>query len=147
MSLYNFDVARSEQQLQDMRDLDERGICIFCPEQITNDGSKILFKTEHWIIKTNKYPYDHTKLHILLVPKEHVATISKLTKAAQEDFLPSITKCEKKYKLTSYAIGIRSGDMRYNGGSIEHLHAHIVVGDVDDPTHETVRFKMSRKAT
>jgi len=145
MSLYNFDAARSEKQRQDMQDLDARGICIFCPEHITNDGSKILFETKHWIVKTNKYPYKDTKHHIVLVPKEHVPTISKLSKEAQEDFLPAVARSEKKFKLDSYAIGIRSGDMRYNGGSIEHLHAHIVSGKVDDPNHEPVRFKMSSR--
>jgi len=145
MSLYNFEAARSEEQRQDMIDLDNRGICIFCPEHIQDDGSEIFFDTDYWIVKENKYPYKDTKAHLVLVPKEHVATISQLSKEAMEEFLSVVSQCETKFKLSSYAVGIRSGDMRFNGSSIEHLHAHIVSGDTDNPKHEPVRFKMSSR--
>jgi diadenosine tetraphosphate (Ap4A) HIT family hydrolase len=35
----------------------------------------------------------------------------------------------------------RSGDMRFNGGSVAHLHTHFVV--LDDAPEATVRFKVS----
>jgi ATP adenylyltransferase len=145
MSLYNFAAARSDEQLKDMQNLDSRGVCIFCPEHIGEDKQELLIDTDSWMVKENSYPYKDTKLHLLLVPKEHVSTISKLSLAAQKEFLPLVSKCERKFKLTSYALAIRSGDMRRNGGSIEHLHVHIVVGNTDNPDHEPVRFKMSSR--
>ena len=81
----------------------------------------------------------------MLIPKKHVNTLPKLARAAQDEFIPLIARCEKAYDLKSYAVGIRSGDMRFNGGSIEHVHVHLVVGDTDDPAHEAVRFKMSSR--
>jgi len=143
MSQYNPKVARSKAQLEKMQDLIKRGVCIFCPEHIHEDSEKIQIETKHWMVKKNSYPYERTKLHILLIPRVHVSTVSKLPKAAKAEFVDLIAKCEKHFKLTSYALGMRAGDMRYNGGSMEHLHAHIVVGDTDDPNHEPVRFKMS----
>lgn len=145
MSQYNPKVARTKAQLEKMEDLIKRGVCIFCPEHIHEDLEKIEIKTKHWVVKKNAYPYDHTKLHILVIPKAHVTTVSELPKQAQAEFVPLIVRCELKFKLNSYALGMRAGDMRYNGGSIEHLHAHIVVGDTDEPDYEPVRFKMSNR--
>jgi ATP adenylyltransferase len=145
MSLYNFDAFRTADQLEKMKDLDARGICIFCPQHIGEDQEKVLIDTPNWMVKKNSYPYKDTRLHLLLIPKEHIKTLSELSKAAQEDFIPLISRCEEEFDLKSYAVGIRSGGMKKNGGSIEHLHVHIVVGDTDNPYHEVVRFKMSSR--
>lgn len=141
---YNFSVARHKKQLEQMKDLAKRGVCLFCGKNIAKEHREpIEFETKHWLVTKNDYPYDDTKLHLLLIPKKHVKTFSELPAAHQADFASAITQTEKKFKLTSYALGMRSGDMRYSGGSVEHLHAHIVVGDTDNKNHQPVRFKMS----
>lgn len=145
MKQYHYKAARSQAQLKEMERLAKAGICIFCPEHIHQDTQKIEIETKEWMVKKNRYPYERTKLHLILIPKKHIKTLSELPKAAQDEFIPLVAEIEKKYKLTSYGLGIRSGDMRFNGGSIEHLHMHLVVGDTDDPNHEPVRFKMSSR--
>ena len=145
MKHYNHKAARSDAQLKKMQELSEEGICAFCPENIDRAEGKVLFFTDHWMVKENGFPYEHTKLHLLLVPKVHAATVSALPKDSQAEFLSVVAQCEKLYKLDSYALGMRSGDMRRNGGSVEHIHAHLIVGDTDDPKHEPVRFKMSNR--
>jgi diadenosine tetraphosphate (Ap4A) HIT family hydrolase len=143
---YNLNTARYAKQREQMVELEKRGVCAFCREDMENEMREpIELETEHWVVKKNDYPYERTKLHLLVIPKKHVKTLSELGGPARKDFLDTVEKVEKKWKLTSYSIGIRSGDMRYNGGSVEHLHAHIVVGDTDDPEHEPVRFKMSAR--
>lgn len=143
---YNMYVARVPKQLNQMQELAKRGICAFCPEHIRQETrTPIEIETDSWFVKQNDYPYDHTKLHLLLIPKQHIKTLSELTPAAQAEFLPLISQLEKVYKLTSYAIGIRSGDMRYNGGSVEHLHAHLIVADPGYKGPESVRFRMSQR--
>ena len=143
---YNFELARHKEQLQQMQDLAARGVCAFCREHIeTEQREPIELETAHWIVKKNDYPYEGTSLHLMLVPKEHVKTFSELSSKAQSDFATTISKVEKKWHLTSYAVGMRSGDMRFNGSSVEHLHAHIIVGDTSNPKHEPVRFKMSSR--
>lgn len=143
---YNLGVARSKDQLKQMQDLAGRGVCAFCPEHIEAEHREpIELNTGHWLVTKNDYPYEHTTLHLLLIPHEHVRTFSALSPAARTDFAETIQKVEAQWKLGSYALGMRSGDMRYNGGSVEHLHAHIVVGNVDEAGHEPVRFKMSSR--
>jgi dihydrofolate reductase len=145
---YNLTTARSEAQRSQMAGLMQRGVCNFCPEHIESEQKEpIELRTDHWVVKKNDYPYVGTKVHLLLIPREHVLTFSKLSKAAQRDFSNTITKAEQQWSLSSYALGMRSGDVRFNGGSVEHLHAHIVVGDTSDLQHEPVRFKMSSRPT
>jgi ATP adenylyltransferase len=145
MGLYYLNAARTEAQRANMEDLETRGICIFCPEHIIEDKSPIELETEYWMVKRNSFPYRDTKVHMLAIPKEHVTTMTALSKAAQQDFFNILNQCEKQFDLESYAVVVRSGDMRRNGGSIEHLHAHIIVGDTDDPDHQAVRAKISSR--
>lgn len=143
---YNHQAARLPEQAQQMQDLAARGVCAFCPQSIRNETKEpIEIETEHWFVKRNDYPYERTSHHFLLIPKEHVHTISELSAGAQEEFLTLSAKVEKKFALPSYAVAIRSGDMRYNGGSVEHLHAHIIVGDAEHPDDSPVRFKVSSR--
>lgn len=146
MSGYNHKEARLPKQAKQMKDLAKRGVCAFCPENIyTETRTAIDVETDHWFVKGNDYPYERTKLHLLIIPKQHAATISHLSKATQEEFLPLVAQLEEQFDLMSYAIGFRSGDMHRNGGSVEHIHAHVIVGDTDDPNHEPVRFKVSSR--
>lgn len=143
---YNMHTARSQEQSGQMADLAKRGVCAFCPENITTEQKEpIELTTEHWVVKKNDYPYDNTKLHLLFIPKEHVATLSQLSKPALAALPDIIVEIEKKWQLAHYAVGIRSGDMHRTGGSVEHLHGHVVVGDTGAEDHEPVRFKMSSK--
>lgn len=144
MSQYNLSAARKKDQLERMIELQKNKICAFCPENISEaTDSPIEIETKHWLVKKNDYPYDNTSYHLLVIPKKHVKTISDLTKVAKAEFLDLISQVESKYKFKSYALGMRSGDMRFNGGSVEHLHAQVIVGKVTKVPHEPVRFKMS----
>jgi ATP adenylyltransferase len=145
VSLYNFEAARAKEQLEEMQRLDEEGICIFCPEHIHKASQPIEIETDHWMVKKNDFPYANTDLHLILIPKVHVPTAALLPKAAQMEFMPLVVKCETLFQLGSYALAMRSGDMRFNGGSIEHLHAHIIVGDVKNPDHQPVKVKVSSR--
>ncbi len=138
---YNHAQARTPEQARQMKDLAARKVCAFCPENIlTETRTPIDMETDHWFVKENDYPYKDTKLHLLLIPKEHAKSVADLSAKAQTDFIDVVVQVEKHYNLTSYAVAMRSGDPRYNGGSVEHLHAHIIVGD--KTSAEPVRFKV-----
>lgn len=144
MAIYNKHQARNQEQLLKMQDLESKGICIFCWEYVNkeaNNGAE--YESSNWYVKKNDFPYKNTKLHLLVIPKEHFKTVSELPEEVRREFLDIIAKIEKDHHLNSFAVGIRSGDMRFNGGTIEHLHAHIVVGKPRPGDSEPVRFKMS----
>lgn len=143
---YNRSAARVQEQLDRMDDLQARGVCAFCPEHLHSETtSPIDLETDYWIVKDNDFPYDNTTHHKLLIPKIHRSTVADLPTEYQADFLPTVSRVEKMLGLTSYALAMRSGDMHRNGGTVDHIHAHIVVGDTESPDHKPVRFKMSSR--
>lgn len=145
MAKYNHQAARYEEQLLRMKDLESRGVCAFCPENVNVETtSPVELETKYWIVKKNDFPYKGSKHHLLIISKEHVDSLGKLDKASRHEFIDIISQLEKERKLLSYAVGIRSGDMRFNGGSVEHFHAHLVVGE-NNESSEIVRFKMSSR--
>ena len=141
---YHYKAGRSEKQIQNMKELTEKGICFMCYENIKEyENNRIEFETKNWLVTPNAYPYDHTSLHLLLIPKVHVKTVSELSPESRAELTELVVEVEKRYKLDTYAYCMRSGDMRYNGGSVEHLHAHIIVGQKDPEKFEKVRFKVA----
>jgi ATP adenylyltransferase len=141
---YNLKSARSEAQRKNMKELAAAGRCFMCYENLTEyENNRIEFETDHWIITPNAYPYEHTSLHLLVIARRHVKTMSDLTHDERADLTEAIVRVEKHWELDSYAFGLRSGDFRYNGASVEHLHGHIVVGERDPQTFEKVKFNMS----
>ena len=141
---YDLRHAREQAQIEKMRHLIDEGICAFCEENFEKyHDNPVEFSSAHWVVSKNDYPYKRTSLHLLVVSKNHVRTFSELAPEARADFAEVLVAIEARWKLPSYAVGIRVGDPERNGGTLEHLHAHIVVGDTDDPGHEPVRFKMT----
>ena len=68
--------ARTDAQRDDMRALAATGACVFCPEQLAVDENQpILHRTPLWTVTPNEFPYAGTKLHLLLVPDEHVTDL------------------------------------------------------------------------
>ena len=143
---YDLRHARVKAQTQKMRGLIDQGICAFCEEYFEKyHDNPIEFQTKHWIVSKNDYPYKRTKLHLLLIPKQHAAMVSGLSQDVRAELMEVLVEVENRWKFPSYAVGMRVGDPALNGGTVEHIHAHVVVGDNDDPEHEPVRFKMTSK--
>lgn len=146
MSYYNHSNARSEEQAQNMRDLEERGVCLFCEEHLKADVEHtIYFESDSWLVTNNKYPYDGTSLHLLLIPKSHVRDLIDLSPKAQASFFEAVTWVKVNWGLDFYGIGIRSGNFSGTGATIEHLHIHLLQGDVSNPEHKGVKVRLSSK--
>lgn len=141
---YNFSASRSRAQAENMQWLQAEGKCFMCYQNlVAYKNNRIEFETKHWVATLNAYPYDHTSLHLILVSRRHVKTMADLTSDERADLGEAIFRVEHHYKLDSYAVGMRNGDFRFNGGSVEHLHAHVIVGQRDPEKFEKVRFKMT----
>ena len=94
-------------------------------------------------VTPNEYPYAGTRLHLLLVPHAHVPDLLDLDDAARVDLWTALDQVRATYGLTFYGLGSRNGDLRYTGGTVEHVHLHLLQGDVDDPDHVPVRLRLS----
>lgn len=144
MSLYYFGNARSQEQLDQMRRLEAEGICIFCPSHLAHDPN-VVYRGAQWTVVPNKYPYRNTALHLLLLPNEHVTDMADLSPAAQQDLWPTLGWVRDHYALTAYGLAVRNGLTEYTGGTIRHLHLHLIQGDIDNPDHQPVRVKLTSR--
>jgi diadenosine tetraphosphate (Ap4A) HIT family hydrolase len=145
MPLYYLGNARSDDQREEMIRLEAAGICLFCPADQDPAARAPLWQGEHWTVVPNRYPYRGTRHHLLLIPHEHVADMVDLSEAARQEFWTALGWVRDRYELAHYGLAARNGDSRATGGTISHLHIHIVVGDVDDPDHTPVRMKLSSR--
>jgi diadenosine tetraphosphate (Ap4A) HIT family hydrolase len=144
MSLYYLDNSRGPEQTDEMVRLEAAGICIFCPEHLAQGGTKpILYQEGGWTVTTNDYPYPGTARHLLLVPDEHVDDLCELSPALQMGYWSALTWARDNFALSHYGLGVRNGDMRYTGGTIFHVHVHLVVGETDPERYEPIRLKLS----
>ena len=141
MSLYYLGNARGDEQREYMRRLEADGVCVFCPEHLAADPDQdIVHTTAHWTVTPNRFPYASTRLHLMLVPHEHVTDLLDLSGAAQADFWTALGWVRDHHGLTYYGLGARNGECTYTGGTIAHVHVHVIVGD---PGQGPVRFKVS----
>ncbi|GAB1690731.1 HIT family protein [Krasilnikovia sp. M28-CT-15] len=146
MPLYHLSNYRTERQLADMLRLEADGICIFCPPHLDHDAvQRTVYRNEHWAVTPNEFPYRGARLHLLMVPHDHVTDLADLDPQAQASFWKTLSWIRDRYDITSYGIGVRNGNGLFTGATIEHVHVHVIVGDVDDPAHEPVRMKLSTR--
>lgn len=140
--LYYLDAARSPEQREYMASLEDGRVCIFCPEHVEEyQAHPVEHRGEHWYITRNSYPYAGTVAHYLIVPLRHVTAFDELPDAAGAELWALQRSLKDRHAPLATATVMRSGDMRYNGGSVAHLHVHFVV--LDDAPSDTVRFKVS----
>lgn len=143
-ALYHLDAARSESQRDRMRALEEAGVCIFCRDHEPAASEPVVLEGVHWYVKENDFPYAGTVAHLLIVPHAHVRSFDELPDEAGAELWALKRELKCRHAPLATATVERSGDMRYNGGSVAHLHIHFVTLD-DDPS-QTVRFRVSRHA-
>jgi ATP adenylyltransferase len=141
-TLYYLDAARTGDQREYMESLEARGICIFCEEHVADHQEHpVEHAGEHWFVTRNAYPYAGTVAHYLIVPRTHVVSFDELPDAAGAELWSVQRMLKERHAPLATATVMRSGDMRYNGGSVAHLHVHFVI--LDDAPEATVRFKVS----
>ncbi len=142
--LYHLPAARSEDQRAYMEGLEAAGVCVFCPEHFeAYHREPIAFSGEHWYVTENDYPYEGTAAHYLIVPHAHVTSFDELPDAAGAELWAIKRTLKERLAPLAVATVERSGDMRYNGGSVAHLHTHFVALAAEPDA--TVRFRVSRR--
>jgi len=85
-----------------------------------------LLETNLSIVSVNLYPYNPG--HLIIFPKRHIINFIELTDAEAVDInqltKKSLSILEKKWSAQGFNLGYNLG--KNSGGSIPHLHLHIV---------------------
>jgi ATP adenylyltransferase len=136
--------ARTPEQKKLMEKIIADGVCPFCSEHFKNYHPKpVLKETDYWFFTENISPYEGTKYHFIFVYKPgHIETPVELQTEAIVDLFALVTSAIDEYKIPGGSFFMRFGEGRYTGGSVQHLHAHLLMGDADAEGHAPVRVKL-----
>ena len=143
--LYNLDAARTPEQRRAMEELEAAGVCAFCPEHVAaHHGEPVELEGHHWYVTRNRYPYEGTTAHYLIVSTRHVSSFEELPDEAGAELWSLKRTLAARLAPLATATVERSGDLRYNGSSVAHLHVHFVA--LGPAPARTVRFRVTAHA-
>lgn len=127
------ELTRTPEQKKQFEEINNLGICPFCSKESFKKfhKGKIIFENDSWILSTNDTPYKGTKLHLLIVfmGGRHIRHISELNTEEWVQLRDVVNFAHHQFKVDSAAFLMRFGEPGHNGASVEHLHAHIIVGE------------------
>jgi ATP adenylyltransferase len=128
--LYFLNNARTKNQYEEMVRLEAEGVCIFCPEHVERRGGKEVFlQNDTWWLMQNDYPYAGTRRHMLLVPKQHVVSMTELSPESQQGFWDILRRTAKAWGPDYFVLASRNGSPSGTGATIMHFHMQFIVAD------------------
>ncbi len=117
---------------------------MFCPEHVgERHGQPVELWGEHWYVTRNEYPYQGTLAHYLIVARRHVTGFEELPDEAGAELWAIKRTLRERLEPVSIATVERSGNMLFNGGSVAHLHIHLVA--LEPSPRTTVQFRVSAR--
>lgn len=97
--------------------------CIFCKIINGDFGTEFVYENEHVAVFKDINP--KAPVHLLVVPKVHVASLNELEdKNLMGELLSAVKETTKKIGLKSYKTLINTG--KEAGQEVFHLHLHIM---------------------
>ncbi len=145
--MVDLDNARLAEQKQVMKRIVTNQDCPFCEENLRKyHHQPILRQTKYWLLTPNQWPYQHTKIHLLAIYRHHAEKLADLAPEAGAELIELAQWAEKHYHIPGGALCLRFGNTDYSAGSVVHLHAQLIVPDVEATDYLTkpVRFKIGK---
>ncbi len=136
--------ARTDEQKELMAKIEADGVCPFCVEHFTKYHPKPIIKeTDSWFLTENMSPYEGTTRHLIFVYKPaHVISPQEITAESRSELFELINWAIDEYQIAGGSFFMRFGEGGYNGSSVEHLHAQLVVGEKKSEETEALRVKL-----
>lgn len=142
----DLDNAREHDQKVVMQEIQAEEHCPFCLENLHKYHKRpILKEGTYWLLTDNQWPYKHTKVHLLLIYKEHATRLSELEPEAGKELLEFVQWAEVEYKVRGGGWAMRFGDTDYSAGTINHIHVQFLQPDLDSEGYEPVRIKIGKR--
>lgn len=97
--------------------------CIFCKIINRDFNTEFVYENEYVVVFKDINP--KAPIHLLVVPKTHVASLNELEdKNLMAELLMAVKETTKKIGLKSYKTLINTG--KEAGQEVFHLHVHIL---------------------
>lgn len=137
--------SRNAQQRRILKRAEAEQVCPFCSKDFFWNFQRrgINLQTKYWLLTDNHWPYEGTRVHILAISLKHIESLSEISMRAGYDLIKALRWTEKELGIESGALVMRFGEPGVNGGTIRHLHFHIISGDYKNPEAPKVRVKVS----
>lgn len=119
--------CRSYKQYLSMVSGYEAGQCPFCDP--LGEQNIVLYEDLGWRVWKNPYPIDHTYLHLIMAPKQHVTFVGDISPSDFEAMGRIFKWARREFELIGGAFAMRFGSPQFNAGSVLHLHTNIIVPD------------------
>ena len=114
----------------------QEGKCPFCPENFRYHKNPILKRSANWFITRSSWPYKNSRLHFLIIGKEHKEQFFELTVVDYANVKELVNWAVQKFKIKGAAIALRFGNTAYTGATVCHLHFQLIV----PKKYKTVNF-------
>ena len=138
--------ARLPEQREVMEGILDDNVCPFCIESLARYHKKpILEEGAFWLVTENQWPYPDTEFHLLMIAREHVQTLSDFGENVGPAFAELgalATKYLDIYGTDTAGFGMRIGDPSKTGGTVDHLHAHLMKIDANAPAGTKLKMKL-----
>lgn len=139
----DLDNTRLDEQRAVMRDILDADHCPFCQENLQKYHKQPVLKDgKYWLLTTNQWPYEHTKLHLLLIYKAHIEKLGEIDPEAGAELIELAQWAEKEYVMPGGGLAIRFGNTNYSAGTVAHLHAQLLQPDIDAPNYDEKPVKI-----
>lgn len=137
--------ARVDEQRQVMQEIIDQNHCPFCMDNLRKyHKQQILKEGTYWILTPNQWPYEHTRVHLLAILKQHAEKLSEIPPEAGKELFEMIAWAEKEFNVAGGGVAMRFGDTNYSAGTVNHIHAQFIVPDLDNPNFQPVRVKIGK---
>lgn len=111
----------SYDQYSVMRRRFEASVCAFC--QLDRSRNKVRYENDHWIAWENIFRHDRAcSVMLVVASRSHWRTLKEITREGWGDMYGLCQWMENTYDIPGGMLFIRHGDMRYNVGTVPHLH-------------------------
>ena len=122
-------LARSEEYKETLLKIEKGEYCPFCWENLSKEHKKpILKQTEFWLVTENQFSYQRARVKLLLIFRYHTNSILDISKEAWSELLDIYREMYIKFNLQGSTIFNRQGNTRFTGGTVKHLHFHLISG-------------------
>jgi len=139
--------VRTKEQQELMQQIEADGVCSFCYEHFQQyHPNPIIKENDSWLLTTNMSPYCGTTYHFFFVYKPaHKINLSDMSREESADLFELVSWVTKEHNISAGSFFMRFGEAGWNGSSVEHLHAHLVVGVKESENTEGLRVKLGYK--
>ncbi len=109
-----------------LREDEKDHVCPLCPNGLKRVNNQVLKSQGGWKVLLNHFAYEHTKVHVLILPDEHKTSFAQLT-AEDWDHVRLLAEWTiEHFHIKGGALTVRFGEFASSGASVRHIHFHII---------------------